>query len=79
MVMSDEELALFANNVSREWIAAFTPISSALERAALHTAAQLTQYSRALMNAANTHKPFRRKRERYLRRRRQTRATFHDK
>jgi hypothetical protein len=77
MVMTDEELALFANNVSREWIAAFAPIATAIERTAMQTAAQLTQYSRAMMDAANTYKPFRRERERYLRRRRQTRATFH--
>ena len=50
-----------------------------IERAAVQTAVQLTQYSQCIRDAVNTYKPFRRERERYLRRRRQTRATFHGK
>jgi len=79
MRMTNEELARFAEDLSREWVAATAPIMEAIERAAVTTAVQLTAYSRDLMNAVNTYKPFRRERERYLRRRRQTRATLHGK
>lgn len=78
-MMTDEDVVLFVKDVSREWAAALAPVVAEIERAAVVTMVQLTQYSQGIMDAVNTYKPFRRKRERYLRRRRQTRATFHGK
>lgn len=77
--MTDEELVLFAEDFSRNWVVSMTPIMESLQRVAVQTAVQLTQYSRELRDMVNSYKPFRRQRERYLRRRRQTRATFHGK
>ena len=79
MLAVEERLDQFGKHLASEWVAAFTPIARSVALVAMQTAAQLTGYSYALMDAANTHKPFRRERERYLRRRRQTRATFHGK
>lgn len=77
--MTDEELVLFVDDFSRNWVVAMTPIMESLQRVAVQTAVQLTQYSREIRDMVNSYKPFRRQRERYLRRRRQTRATFHGK
>ena len=63
----------------REWADGVAPLLAAVERAAVATAVQLTAYSRDIAAVVNEYKPFRRERERYLRRRRQTRATFHGK
>lgn len=78
-IFTAEDVVLFVKDVSREWAAALAPVMAGIERAAVQTAVQLTQYSQCIRDAVNTYKPFRRERERYLRRRRQTRATFHGK
>ena len=79
VMMTNEDVVLFVKDVSRGWAAALAPDMAGIERAAVQTAVQLTQYSQCIRDAVNTYKPFRRERERYLRRRRQTRATFHGK
>lgn len=78
-MMTDEDVVLFVKDVSREWAGATAAAMDTLQRVAVQTAVQLTQYSQAIMGMVNTYKPFRRERERYLRHRRQTRATFHGK
>lgn len=66
-------------DVASEWAAGIEPLMAAVERAATQTTVQFTAYSQSFIDLANSSKPFRRERERYLRRRRQTRATFHGK
>lgn len=77
--MMDDIHTLLSKHFSRELVDATRAIMEAIQRAVPTTTVQLDQWSQAHMDAANTYKPFRRERERYLRHRRQTRATFHGK
>ena len=79
MTTTNEDAVLFVEEFWRKCAAALAPVVVEIERTAVATAVQLTAYSRDIAAAVNAYKPFRRERERYLRRRRQTRATFHGK